>query len=137
LPISLKEILLLLWILGAFGMTARFAKGLHGLRSLRKNAAPIDKTLDARIYSGKGVKMNLDVLLDEIPLFFHPLFIFATKQLQNQQEHICDDWVIQFSRNRKVYAQCLLRQAEAANVSVHNFLGEICYGTIDGCEGRV
>jgi len=187
LPISLKEILLLLWILGAFGMVARFAKGLHGLRSLRKNAIPIDKTLDARIYSGKGVKMNLDVLLDEvqnsldvkrevqlatsdkltypvsfgyispiilipsnfvetmsfaeirmtiihelvhfkrrdyliniansflrIPLFFHPLFIFATKQLQNQQEHICDDWVLQFSQDRTVYAQCLLRQAETA-----------------------
>ena len=183
LPISLREILLLLWLSGVLGMTARLVKGLHGLRSLRKNALPVEddsvisllnelrdslgvhrqillSTSNRLTYpvsfgwrkpiilmpcdfannmSLAEIKMtfiheiahfkrrdyliNIASSLLRIPLFFHPFFIFAQKQLQIQQEHICDDWVIQFSQKRTPYARCLLRQAEVAVLKATPCLG--------------
>jgi len=172
--IPFDEILLLLWMVGFFGVTARFAKGLHGLRSLRKDAVYVeDDSIINLLYelrNSLGIQRKIqlatstrltypvsfgwrkpiilmptnftdtmslaevrltfiheiahfkrrDYLINivssflRIPLFFHPLFILAQKQLQIQQEHICDDWVIQLSQNRTTYARCLLRQAEVA-----------------------
>lgn len=67
--------------------------------------------------------INIAISFLKSHLFFHPLFIFAQKQLQIQQEHICDDWVLQFSQKRTAYAQCLLRQAEVAILKTSPSIG--------------
>jgi len=40
--------------------------------------------------------------------FFHPLFYLTSRQLAREREHICDDWVIQVSKQRSRYAKCIL-----------------------------
>jgi len=183
LPISAKEILLLVWMLLALGMTARFAKGLYGLHSLRRYSLPVEDESIINLLDELGKSFSIhriiqlatshrltypvsfgwrkpiilmptnftdtmslaevrltfiheiahfkrrDYLINvvssflRIPLFFHPLFILAQKQLQIQQEHICDDWVIQLSQKRTSYARCLLRQAEVAVLKAVPCLG--------------
>jgi len=44
--------------------------------------------------------------------FFHPLFHFASRQLDRAREEICDDWVVQLTENRVSYADCLVQTLE-------------------------
>ncbi len=47
--------------------------------------------------------------------FFHPLFHLTSRQLAREREHICDDWVIQVSKQRSRYAECILGLLERAS----------------------
>ena len=40
--------------------------------------------------------------------FFHPLFHLMNRNLAREREHICDDWVIDLTKRRSAYAECLL-----------------------------
>lgn len=49
--------------------------------------------------------------------FFHPLIICASRRLTSLREHICDDYVIEMTKNRISYAKCLTRLFEYTKVS--------------------
>jgi len=58
--------------------------------------------------------VNLLQRILEAIFFFHPLIIFASRRLTSLREHICDDYVIEMTKNRISYAQCLTRLFERA-----------------------
>ncbi len=40
--------------------------------------------------------------------FFHPLFYLMNRNLAKEREHICDDWVIDVTKRRSGYAECII-----------------------------
>ena len=46
--------------------------------------------------------------------FFHPLFHFVSRNLTSEREHICDDWVVDMTRQRGRYAECIIGLLEKA-----------------------
>jgi beta-lactamase regulating signal transducer with metallopeptidase domain len=44
--------------------------------------------------------------------FFHPLFHLMNRSLIKEREHICDDWVIDVTKQRKQYARCIVSLLE-------------------------
>ena len=40
--------------------------------------------------------------------FFHPLFHFVSRNLTSEREHICDDWVVDMTKQRGRYAECII-----------------------------
>jgi Tol biopolymer transport system component/beta-lactamase regulating signal transducer with metallopeptidase domain len=44
--------------------------------------------------------------------FFHPLFHLMNRSLMKEREHICDDWVIDITKQRNQYAQCMVSLLE-------------------------
>lgn len=60
--------------------------------------------------------VNLLVHAIGIPFFFHPLFYLVRKRLTDDQEQICDGWVIHATGQRADYAQCLV---DILDQSVH------------------
>jgi TolB protein len=46
--------------------------------------------------------------------FFHPLFHLLSRNLAKEREHICDDWVIDVTEQRGVYAECIVGLLEKA-----------------------
>jgi Tol biopolymer transport system component/beta-lactamase regulating signal transducer with metallopeptidase domain len=49
-----------------------------------------------------------------VVFFFHPLFHLMKRNLAREREHICDDWVIDLTRRRSEYAECLVGLLERA-----------------------
>jgi len=49
-----------------------------------------------------------------VVFFFHPLFHLMKRNLAREREHICDDWVIDVTRRRTEYAECLVGLLERA-----------------------
>jgi Tol biopolymer transport system component/beta-lactamase regulating signal transducer with metallopeptidase domain len=49
-----------------------------------------------------------------VVFFFHPLFHLMKRNLAREREHICDDWVIDVTRRRSEYAECLVGLLERA-----------------------
>lgn len=47
-------------------------------------------------------------------LFFHPLFHLMNRNLAKEREHVCDDWVIDVTRQRSKYAECIIGLLEKA-----------------------
>ena len=45
--------------------------------------------------------------------FFHPLFHLMDRSLTRECEHICDDWVIDVTKRRSRYAECLVSLLES------------------------
>ena len=46
--------------------------------------------------------------------FFHPMFYLVSRNLAREREHICDDWVIDMTDQRKGYAECIIGLLERA-----------------------
>jgi len=44
--------------------------------------------------------------------FFHPLFHLMNRGLTKEREHICDDWVIDITKQRNGYARCIVSLLE-------------------------
>lgn len=56
--------------------------------------------------------VNLFQRLMEVFLFFHPFIWFVNRQIRTEREHVCDDVVIQFTRQPNSYARCLTNLIE-------------------------
>jgi len=52
--------------------------------------------------------INIFVQIAEICLFFNPFMRFLLKQIRQERENSCDDYVLQFQYNAKDYAKALL-----------------------------
>jgi len=50
----------------------------------------------------------------KVIFFFHPLFHLMKRNLAGEREHICDDWVIDMTKRRSRYAECLVDLLERA-----------------------
>jgi len=46
--------------------------------------------------------------------FFHPLFHLMNRNLTREREHICDDWVLDVTKRRSEYAECIIGLLERA-----------------------
>jgi beta-lactamase regulating signal transducer with metallopeptidase domain len=55
--------------------------------------------------------INLLQSIIEITLFFNPFTQLLSRQIRNERENSCDDWVLQFQYNPTMYAEALLRIA--------------------------
>ncbi len=55
--------------------------------------------------------LNIILSVIELTLFFNPFTQLLSKQIREERENSCDDWVLQFKYNATVYAEALLRIA--------------------------
>lgn len=55
--------------------------------------------------------INLIQTIIEIALFFNPFTQLIGRQIKQERENSCDDWVLQFQYNPSMYAEALLRIA--------------------------
>ncbi len=55
--------------------------------------------------------INMLVSVVEIILFFNPFTRLLGKLIKKERENCCDDWVLQYQYNAKMYAEALLRIA--------------------------
>ena len=59
--------------------------------------------------------INLLMSIIEIILFFNPFTRLLSRQIKEERENCCDDWVLQFQYNAAMYAEALLRIAYYQN----------------------
>jgi beta-lactamase regulating signal transducer with metallopeptidase domain len=55
--------------------------------------------------------INIGLCFINIILFFNPFSHLFKMHLQNERENSCDDWVLQFKYNSKIYSEALLQIA--------------------------
>ncbi|MBW1727127.1 MAG: M56 family metallopeptidase [Deltaproteobacteria bacterium] len=58
----------------------------------------------------------------EAIFFFHPLFQFASRQLDRDREYICDAWVVQLIESPRLYADSLVRIFETEQMRPANLM---------------
>ncbi len=61
--------------------------------------------------------INLLVSIIEIVLFFNPFARLLSRQIREERENCCDDWVLQSEYNAAMYAEALLRIASQQNAA--------------------
>lgn len=56
----------------------------------------------------RDLLLNMFQIVAKLILFFNPFAVFLNKQIENERENCCDDWVINHQYSKESYANALL-----------------------------